>query len=108
VLALAPVLLRLVFRAAARAFASTLPRSLLADLSKGMAAADGEPTLLPPAFEEAEGITTAVVGRTSGALVAEGAAAEKSFHLRQPSKSIRACMQPHSTTLRSSQTKLTG
>lgn len=34
--------------------------------------------------------------------------AEKSFHLRQPSKSMRACMQPHSMTLRSSQTKLTG
>lgn len=33
---------------------------------------------------------------------------EKSFHLRQPSKSISACMQPHSITLRSSQTKLTG
>lgn len=33
---------------------------------------------------------------------------EKSFHLRQPSKSMRACMQPHSMTLRSSQTKLTG
>lgn len=33
---------------------------------------------------------------------------EKSFHLRQPSKSMRACMQPHSLTLRSSQTKLTG
>ena len=33
---------------------------------------------------------------------------ERSFHLRQPSKSIRACMQPHSMTLRSSQTKLTG
>ena len=33
---------------------------------------------------------------------------EKSFHLRQPSKSIKACMQPHSMTLRSSQTKFTG
>ena len=32
----------------------------------------------------------------------------KSFHLRHPSKSISACMQPHSLTLRSSQTKLTG
>ena len=28
---------------------------------------------------------------------------EKFFHLRQPSKSIRACMQPHSMILRSSQ-----
>ena len=34
--------------------------------------------------------------------------AAKSFHLRQPSKSMRACMHPHSLTLRSSQTKLTG
>lgn len=33
---------------------------------------------------------------------------EKSFHFRQPSKSIRACMHPHSLTLRSSQTKFTG
>jgi len=33
---------------------------------------------------------------------------EKSFHFRQPSKSIRACMHPHSMTLRSSHTKLTG
>ena len=33
---------------------------------------------------------------------------EKSFHFRQPSKSMRACMQPHSLTLRSSQTKFTG
>jgi hypothetical protein len=33
---------------------------------------------------------------------------EKSFHFLQPSKSISACMQPHSMTLRSSQTKLTG
>lgn len=33
---------------------------------------------------------------------------EKSFHLRQPSKSISACIQPHSMTLRSSQTKFTG
>ena len=33
---------------------------------------------------------------------------EKSLHLRQPSKSISACMQPHSITLRSSQTKFTG
>lgn len=33
---------------------------------------------------------------------------ERSFHLRQPSKSIRACMQPHSMTFRSSQRKLTG
>lgn len=32
----------------------------------------------------------------------------KSFHFRHPSKSMRACMQPHSFTLRSSQTKLTG
>jgi hypothetical protein len=32
----------------------------------------------------------------------------KSFHFRQPSKSIRACMQPHSLTFRSSQTKFTG
>ena len=32
----------------------------------------------------------------------------KSFHFRHPSKSMRACMQPHSLTLRSSQTKLTG
>lgn len=32
----------------------------------------------------------------------------KSFQRRQPSKSMRACMQPHSLTLRSSQTKLTG
>lgn len=32
----------------------------------------------------------------------------KSFHLRQPSKSMRACMQPHSLTLRSSHTKFTG
>jgi len=32
----------------------------------------------------------------------------KSFHFRQPSKSIRACMQPHSFTFRSSQTKFTG
>ena len=31
-----------------------------------------------------------------------------SFHLRQPSKSIRACMQPHSMTFRSSQRKATG
>lgn len=31
-----------------------------------------------------------------------------SFHLRQPSKSISACMQPHSLTLRSNHTKLTG
>ena len=34
--------------------------------------------------------------------------AARPFHLRQPSKSIRACMQPHSVTLRSIQTKLTG
>jgi hypothetical protein len=34
--------------------------------------------------------------------------ASKFFHLRQPSKSMRACMQPHSLTLRSSHTKLTG
>lgn len=33
---------------------------------------------------------------------------EKSFHFRQPSKSMRACMHPHSLTLRSSQTKFTG
>lgn len=33
---------------------------------------------------------------------------EKSFHFLQPSKSIKACMQPHSMTFRSSQTKLTG
>lgn len=33
---------------------------------------------------------------------------EKSFHLRQPSKSISACMQPHSVTLRESQSKFTG
>ena len=32
----------------------------------------------------------------------------KSFHFRHPSKSIRACIQPHSMTLRSNQTKLTG
>lgn len=30
------------------------------------------------------------------------------LHLRQPSKSIRACIQPHSVTFCSSQTKLTG
>lgn len=29
------------------------------------------------------------------------ASLEKSFHFRQPSKSIRACMQPHSMTFRS-------
>lgn len=34
--------------------------------------------------------------------------AEKSFHFRHPSKSIKACMQPHSLTFRSSQTKFTG
>lgn len=33
---------------------------------------------------------------------------EMSRHLRQPSKSMRACMHPHSITLRSSQTKFTG
>ena len=33
---------------------------------------------------------------------------ETSRHLRQPSKSINACMQPHSITFRSSQTKFTG
>lgn len=32
----------------------------------------------------------------------------KSFHLRQPSKSMRACMQPHSITLRVSHSKFTG
>ena len=31
-----------------------------------------------------------------------------SFHLRQPSKSMRACMQPHSLTLRSNQAKFRG
>lgn len=33
---------------------------------------------------------------------------EKSFHFLQPSKSISACIQPHSMTFLSSQTKLTG
>jgi len=33
---------------------------------------------------------------------------EKSFHFLQPSKSMSACIHPHSLTLRSSQTKLTG
>ena len=33
---------------------------------------------------------------------------EISFHCRQPSKSISACIHPHSMTFRSSQTKLTG
>ena len=32
----------------------------------------------------------------------------KSFHLRQPSKSMSACMQPHSITLRVSHSKFTG
>lgn len=32
----------------------------------------------------------------------------KSFHFLQPSKSMSACMQPHSMTFRSSQTKFTG
>lgn len=47
----------------------------------------------------------------AGALVPTAAVdcvCEKSFHFRQPSKSMRACMQPHSITFRSSQTKLTG
>ncbi len=35
-------------------------------------------------------------------------ACEKSFHFRQPSKSMRACMQPHSMTFLESQSKLTG
>lgn len=34
--------------------------------------------------------------------------AAKSFHVRQPSKSMRACMQPHSITLRSNQGNETG
>ena len=33
---------------------------------------------------------------------------EYSFHFRQPSKSIRACMQPHSFTFRCNHSKLTG
>src|SRR5450432_2955566 len=33
---------------------------------------------------------------------------EISFHLRHPSKSISACIQPHSITFRSNQTKFTG
>lgn len=32
----------------------------------------------------------------------------KSFHLRHPSKSMSACMQPHSITLRVSHSKFTG
>ena len=35
-------------------------------------------------------------------------ACEKSFHFRQPSKSMRACMQPHAMTFLESQPKLTG
>lgn len=33
---------------------------------------------------------------------------EKSFHFRQPSKSMSACMQPHSMTFCSSHGKFTG
>lgn len=45
---------------------------------------------------------------TTLVLASLACASEKSFHLRQPSKSMRACMQPHSMTFLSSQTKLTG
>ena len=60
-------------------------------------------------MEEAFGLGTEarrVEEGFEGTVLAE--AWEKSFHFRQPSKSMRACMQPHSITFRSSQTKLTG
>lgn len=49
-----------------------------------------------------------VLARCAAALVLSSTGGAKSFHFLQPSKSMSACMQPHSMTFRSSQTKLTG
>ncbi|RUS25390.1 hypothetical protein BC938DRAFT_472241 [Jimgerdemannia flammicorona] len=52
------------------------------------------------------------IAATAAAVVASflGLVVESSarFHLRQPSKSIKACMQPHSMILRSNHSRLTG
>ena len=61
------------------------------------------------AFIKVEGVPEPFLFDADGAgtFLDEGSE-DISFHLRHPSKSMRACMQPHSITLRESQSNETG